>query len=396
MTDARHCILPELGALLNSYELGALTEPDALRFEEHLVACEFCSAQLEASSMLALDIATHREDVVQELRRTGDSFEAQFQRLKAKKTAPGKFARFFRSAYTRYALAPAVAVGILTFFVVREKLPPVVSTPDRIVELPSSHSMFRLTPPPAPADTALRESVEPPQVLEPLAMKRSQRDEAVVKREVKTVAPDAVPIFEEELDVTSAAEEVAIESAAPSTSDEPLRDTVTVLNSESPAAALSLKSVERRAAGAQETVQDHRATVSKHEAMEISAPAGGDELAEITREFLATQPQPQSSAEALFYRGVSRYAQAVQGGDRQSLMRSADSAFAATEKTPSQPDTLRPWLNLYRAHVAAEIGEDGLALEYLERLNRAEVRFKTLAEPLKSRLIQKMLPAKPK
>jgi hypothetical protein len=50
------CTNPEIGALLHAYEIGALPEEEADRFERHLLECDFCYERAESFAREAADL----------------------------------------------------------------------------------------------------------------------------------------------------------------------------------------------------------------------------------------------------------------------------------------------------------------------------------------------------
>lgn len=71
--DAMTCIDPRLGAKLLSYGTGQLGESDRQEFEEHLLLCSACQAELKAADHVLKAIAGGRGELVEKLRGRHES-----------------------------------------------------------------------------------------------------------------------------------------------------------------------------------------------------------------------------------------------------------------------------------------------------------------------------------
>lgn len=389
------CTNPELGSLLHGYELSTLSESDAVRFEDHLVECGYCVQQLSAPSAFPPMLSRYRSDVVTELKRSGDSFEAQVNRYNAKESAPGFFARFLRSAYTRYALAPVVAVGILTFVLVREKAPvpyyvnrsPELSSPSAPLGIDCLSTKISIEPPILLTEELSTQEQPAPHAAEKTLTQEELSPTDKVSREEfptpKVVLQHTIPPAP-----TSANRELPSAmkmQTEPSSIPQQVLETKAQFESSADAAVMSTAS--------QTIVPVLPQVASRLTKSSAEAAYNAQGYAEAIQELSGIVKAQPANADAWFYLAASRYFQAANAHDSEGL-HEAESAFAEADRLLLKSDTLRPWLNLYRAHVAAEIGEDAVALKWLTKLNNAEARFQELAEPLKANLRAKTLPGK--
>lgn len=65
------CINPELGSLLSSYQLGSLSKKNQIRFEEHLLECNYCSEELKEMSELASNLRENKNEILTALNAAG-------------------------------------------------------------------------------------------------------------------------------------------------------------------------------------------------------------------------------------------------------------------------------------------------------------------------------------
>jgi hypothetical protein len=66
------CVKPEQGELLVSYGLGLLNSEDLAAFEDHLMVCSFCRAELEAGFPAFSLLREHRVELVEQMRAAGE------------------------------------------------------------------------------------------------------------------------------------------------------------------------------------------------------------------------------------------------------------------------------------------------------------------------------------
>jgi hypothetical protein len=75
--DSIKCTAPEVGANLLSYGLGSLSDADAAAFEEHLLQCPACQAELTGSSQALKALSSKRSELVQKWKATSEDFESR-------------------------------------------------------------------------------------------------------------------------------------------------------------------------------------------------------------------------------------------------------------------------------------------------------------------------------
>jgi tetratricopeptide (TPR) repeat protein len=65
------CTEPQTGKLIHHFEMGQLSEADRVRFEMHLLRCEFCATEVEAMFPVAAAMRANRESIWQGLAEDG-------------------------------------------------------------------------------------------------------------------------------------------------------------------------------------------------------------------------------------------------------------------------------------------------------------------------------------
>jgi hypothetical protein len=90
--EPRHieCIDPALGELLVPYGLGTLDADEAARFEDHLMECGFCRAELEAGYEVFSTLNESRPELIKQMSEAGEDYEALFGRMRESGAAAKK------------------------------------------------------------------------------------------------------------------------------------------------------------------------------------------------------------------------------------------------------------------------------------------------------------------
>ena len=73
------CIDEKLGSLITLYELNQLSEKERLRFEEHLLECDFCYQELKGMNPIVFAIRENGAVILKELQGEGLGFDSQKQ-----------------------------------------------------------------------------------------------------------------------------------------------------------------------------------------------------------------------------------------------------------------------------------------------------------------------------
>lgn len=437
--ELQSCTHPALGELIHGYELGTLSESDALRFEDHLVECSVCRAQLDSVEPLMQALAAERDAVLAELRRTGDSFSAQLNRAKSARSTSW-LSRFLHSAYTRYALAPVLAVGIIATVFVLRKPPPARLSMSIEMASPSDHATLKLPTQPAPDTTRggtvlpgePAEITAPPTASTSVAPHRerpeltalgaapaaksitaeSQTDESratplATKMDASDAARTGNETAKQELEsgaearIMSVEEQTSAVAGAPNALD--LRVDLSRARTQSESAAPMLK------VGSDQPYQSidnsgvplPRFRAAGTDQNQAALQRGGAQYG--SRDFpgamssleQARKALPQS-AEPPFYWAVCRYLTVSGAANRDEALRAADNALQEAERQLAAADTLHNWIDWYRAQIAADRGEDANALLLLSKLGAAAPPLHDAAQRLREQLLVKTLPAKAK
>jgi hypothetical protein len=128
------CTQPELGRLLALYEAGTLDSTQALRFEEHLLVCEYCRLEVEGAMDVGQKLSRHRDAIRAHYSETGAGFAAELANLaKDQRSDPvrGKRARtltsiiaWMNASTTRRIAYPSAVIALVALFVVLKTYPP--------------------------------------------------------------------------------------------------------------------------------------------------------------------------------------------------------------------------------------------------------------------------------
>ncbi len=116
------CRDEDLGHFITFYETGALTEAERIRFENHLLECDFCRRELQEMQPAYAALNEHRQEILAQLSAEGLNFSKRKQQLLdaqtlggAEKTSPAIWwDRLLQAAagISRPRVAiPALAVG---------------------------------------------------------------------------------------------------------------------------------------------------------------------------------------------------------------------------------------------------------------------------------------------
>lgn len=73
------CIDEKLGQLITLYELNQLGEKERLRFEEHLLECDFCLQELKGMNAIIFTLRENGAAILEELQGEGLGFDSQKQ-----------------------------------------------------------------------------------------------------------------------------------------------------------------------------------------------------------------------------------------------------------------------------------------------------------------------------
>jgi tetratricopeptide (TPR) repeat protein len=83
------CTNQELGRQLTFYELDALSPEDALKIEEHLLVCPYCSSELEAGLGFSKALRANRPALQEYYRQQGAGFDAEVRMFGGNKNPTG-------------------------------------------------------------------------------------------------------------------------------------------------------------------------------------------------------------------------------------------------------------------------------------------------------------------
>jgi hypothetical protein len=173
-SDAQHskCSNPIVGELLVPYGLGTLSPDDAIRFEDHVMECGFCRGELEAGFETFAKIFDVREELLQQMRSTGEDFDTQLARLRESREPKRKripvaelLKRYWAAGLKPWVYGPVAAVAVVVLVLQFVTHSPVskkaVQLPPSMVQVGPSQSSrtnpTAETPEPAPVPMAAEE-----------------------------------------------------------------------------------------------------------------------------------------------------------------------------------------------------------------------------------------------